>query len=92
MPRLPNSVMGNEVPALLQVTAWLQSTAPADLEILTPDDRLRELPQFAINLQLAAGDLSRPVAELVLHIRMCARRWTSLPTIGPAHAFQDAKP
>lgn len=53
----------------LAVTAWLASTVPADLDILSIDEGLPELPVFAINLHLPKGDATPPAQELARHIR-----------------------
>lgn len=58
------------VRADLAVTAWLQSTVPADLVILPSDDRLPALPPFSINLHLSAGGQSQAATELARHIRL----------------------
>ncbi len=54
----------------LAVSAWLASTVPADLERLSPETGLPELPSFAITLHLpdrpstpAAGELARLIRE-----------------------------
>lgn len=53
----------------LAVTAWLSTLVPSDLTILAASARLPELPAFAINLHVAAGDVARPAAQLADHIR-----------------------
>ena len=53
----------------LAVTAWLASTVPADLNILSAEEGLPELPVFAINLHLPKGDAAPPTLELTRHIR-----------------------
>jgi DNA-binding transcriptional LysR family regulator len=57
------------VRADLAVTAWLESTVPADLNILHPDERLPELPSFAINLHRCAANTTRACTELAQSIR-----------------------
>jgi DNA-binding transcriptional LysR family regulator len=58
----------------LAVTAWLASTIPADLEILSGDDDLPTLPNFSINLRLpsvvppAAQEFARYVRERLVRI------------------------
>lgn len=60
----------------LAVTAWLTSTVPIDLDILTFGNGLPELPSFAINLYSAKGQLSLAAAELARQMRagMAGRR------------------
>jgi len=53
----------------LAVTAWLASTVPADLDILTIEQGLPELPVFAINLHLPKGEATPQALELARHIR-----------------------
>ena len=53
----------------LAVTAWLASTVPADLDILTIEQGLPELPIFAINLHLPKGNATPQALELARHIR-----------------------
>jgi len=53
----------------LAVTAWLASTVPADLDILTVDQGLPELPIFAINLHLPKVNATPQTLELARHIR-----------------------
>ncbi|OCJ12400.1 LysR family transcriptional regulator [Rhizobium sp. AC27/96] len=53
----------------LAVTAWLASTVPADLDILSIEEGLPELPVFAINLHLPKGNAMPPAQELARHIR-----------------------
>ena len=53
----------------LAVTVWLASTVPADLDILSPEAGLPELPSFAINLHVANGPMSPAIAELARQIR-----------------------
>ena len=53
----------------LAVTAWLASTVPADLDILSVEEGLPELPVFAINLHLPKGDAAPPTLALARHIR-----------------------
>ena len=53
----------------LAVTAWLASTVPADLDILSVEEGLPELPVFAINLHLPKGDATPQALELARHIR-----------------------
>ena len=53
----------------LAVTAWLASTVPADLDILSIEEGLPELPVFAINLHLPKGDATPQALELARHIR-----------------------
>jgi DNA-binding transcriptional LysR family regulator len=57
------------VRADLAVTAWLESTVPEDLEILHPDERLPELPCFAINLYRCGTSTTRACTELAQSIR-----------------------
>lgn len=57
------------VRADLAVTAWLESTVPADLNILHLDERLPELPSFAINLHRCAANTTRACTELAQSIR-----------------------
>lgn len=53
----------------LAVTAWLASTVPADLDILSADADLPELPSFAINLHMPNGHASPATNELARRIR-----------------------
>lgn len=53
----------------LAVSAWLASTVPADLDILTPEAGLPELPAFAINLYRSAPTPTPAAAELARHLR-----------------------
>ena len=53
----------------LAVTAWLVSTVPADLTILSGEAGLPELPNFAINLHLPRHAASPAALELASHIR-----------------------
>ena len=58
----------------LAITAWLASTIPADLEILSGDDALPTLPNFSINLRLpsvvpfVAQEFARYVRERLVRI------------------------
>jgi DNA-binding transcriptional LysR family regulator len=52
----------------LAVTAWLASTVPADLDILTVEQGLPELPVFSINLHLPKSATPQAL-ELARHIR-----------------------
>jgi DNA-binding transcriptional LysR family regulator len=53
----------------LAITAWLASTVPPDLDILTPDSNLPELPGFAISLHLSPHQHSPAVTALAQHMR-----------------------
>jgi DNA-binding transcriptional LysR family regulator len=53
----------------LAVTAWLASTVPPDLDILSTADGLPDLPSFAINLHTARREGSAAIRELARHIR-----------------------
>ena len=53
----------------LAITAWLASTVPSELDILTPERHLPELPDFAINLHFSAGQNSPEVTALARHLR-----------------------
>jgi DNA-binding transcriptional LysR family regulator len=53
----------------LAVTAWLAFTVPPDLDILTADAGLPELPPFAINLHLPQHDIGAATVELARHVR-----------------------
>lgn len=53
----------------LAVTAWLASTVPPELDILTSDSGLPELPGFGINLYLSPGQNLPAVSELARHLR-----------------------
>lgn len=53
----------------LAVTAWLASTVPADLDVLSADSALPALPSFAINLHLPPTGPGRGVNELARHLR-----------------------
>jgi hypothetical protein len=60
----------------LAVTAWLASTAPPDLEVLTPESGLPDLPDFAINLHTSPSGTNAAVDELIRHLRETFRRPT----------------
>ncbi|MFS8049532.1 LysR family transcriptional regulator [Rhizobium sp. BR 314] len=53
----------------LAVTAWLASTVPADLDILSVEDGLPELPIFSINLHLPKGEATPAASELARYVR-----------------------
>jgi DNA-binding transcriptional LysR family regulator len=53
----------------LAITAWLASTVPADLDILSGACDLPELPNFAINLFLPQQGAHAAAQELATHIR-----------------------
>jgi len=53
----------------LAVSAWLASTVPGDLDILTFAKTLPELPPFSVNLYFAKGQRPRVVEELAQQIR-----------------------
>jgi DNA-binding transcriptional LysR family regulator len=53
----------------LAITAWLAFTVPSDLDILSVDAGLPELPPFAINLHLPQRDVGDATAELARFIR-----------------------
>ncbi|SIO63648.1 LysR substrate-binding domain-containing protein [Paraburkholderia phenazinium] len=53
----------------MAVTAWLDSTVPADLQVLPREAGLPSLPEFAIHLHLPAVPLAAPVQEMVRFIR-----------------------
>ncbi|MFJ6323748.1 MULTISPECIES: LysR family transcriptional regulator [unclassified Rhizobium] len=53
----------------LAVTAWLASTVPTDLDILSVADGLPELPVFSINLHLPRGEATPAALELARHVR-----------------------
>ena len=57
------------VQADLAVSAWLASTVPPDLDILSPSFGLPELPAFAVNLHLPRHHAGPATAELAQHIR-----------------------
>lgn len=57
------------VRADMAVTTWLAGTVPVDLDILSAEAGLPELPSFAICLQMAAGRQSPAVDALARHIR-----------------------
>jgi DNA-binding transcriptional LysR family regulator len=56
------------VKADLAVTAWLAFTVPDDLQILSVDSGLPDLPHFAINLYRRAGEASLATKELALSV------------------------
>ena len=56
------------VKADLAVTAWLAFTVPDDLQILSAESGLPELPPFAINLYQRAGEPSLATKELALSV------------------------
>lgn len=58
----------------LAVTAWLASAAPPDLEVLTPESGLPDLPSFAINLHLSPSGANAAVHELIRHLRETFRK------------------
>ena len=53
----------------LAVTAWLASTVPADLDILSGDFELPALPNFSINLHLPKHGVGPAALEFARHIR-----------------------
>jgi DNA-binding transcriptional LysR family regulator len=53
----------------LAVSAWLSASIPADLETLTKDDGLPDLPPFAIELHVARGKRHRAVDAMIRYIR-----------------------
>ncbi|MDE1995269.1 MAG: LysR family transcriptional regulator [Rhizobiaceae bacterium] len=53
----------------LAVTAWLASTVPADLDILSANEGLPDLPVFSVNLHLPKSDATPAALELARHIR-----------------------
>ncbi|GAC1041103.1 LysR family transcriptional regulator [Rhizobium sp. No.120] len=53
----------------LAITAWLASTVPTDLDILTVEQGLPELPVFSINLHLPKSGATPQTLELARHIR-----------------------
>ncbi|CAB3747442.1 HTH-type transcriptional regulator HdfR [Paraburkholderia solisilvae] len=58
----------------LAVTAWLASTVPADMDILSAESGLPTLPTFAITLQMTSG--AGPVAqEFARYVRDAMPRW-----------------
>ena len=57
------------VRADMAVTTWLAATVPVDLDILSAEAGLPELPSFAISLQVAAGRQSPAAEALARHIR-----------------------
>lgn len=67
------------VRADLTVSAWLASTVPPDLHILSVRDGLPELPAFAINLHRPAHALSPVVQAFAEHMRDgLSRSWPAL--------------
>ena len=57
------------VRADLAVSAWLATTVPADLDVLSPEVGLPDLPAFAITLHDGGRLVTPAVAELARHIR-----------------------
>lgn len=57
------------VRADLAITAWLRSTVPADLTILTDFPHLPPLPRFAINLYVPDETANRAVMALCVQIK-----------------------
>ena len=53
----------------IAVTAWLAFTVPSDLDILSAEDGLPELPPFAINLHMPARHARPATVELGRYIR-----------------------
>jgi len=53
----------------LAVTAWLAPTVPVDLNILTAESGLPDLPSFAINLHLPRHQVNRAASEFAHHVR-----------------------
>jgi DNA-binding transcriptional LysR family regulator len=53
----------------LAVTAWLAPTVPVDLNILTAESGLPDLPSFAINLHLPRHQVNRAATEFAHHVR-----------------------
>ena len=68
------------VRADIAVSAWLASTVPAGLNVLSHDAALPELPSYAITLHRPNRTLSPGVEELARHIREgFAKRYRSCP-------------
>ena len=53
----------------LAVSAWLASTVPIDLDLLSPETGLPDLPSFAITLHLPDRPPTSAARELARHIR-----------------------
>ena len=53
----------------LAVSAWLASTVPADLDLLSAEHGLPDLPPFAITLHLPDRPSTPAAGELARHIR-----------------------
>lgn len=53
----------------LAVTAWLAMMVPPDLDILSPETGLPDLPSFAISLHIPGRPMDPASAELARHIR-----------------------
>lgn len=58
----------------LAVSAWLATTVPADLDIVSPDADLPPLPNFAITLHRAEAARGAAFEELVLYLREAMAR------------------
>jgi DNA-binding transcriptional LysR family regulator len=65
----------------LAITAWLASTVPPDLKILTPDAGLPRLPPFSINLHLPGHSASAATMELARHIRDVMQRHRTMEQV-----------
>ena len=57
------------VRADMAITTWLAGTVPVDLDILSAETGLPELPSFAISLRVGAGRQSAAAEALARHIR-----------------------
>lgn len=62
----------------MAISAWLASTVPADLKILSTETGLPELPSYALTLHSAAVLPNRPTTELLQHIREAFSRPSAL--------------
>jgi len=63
----------------LGVTAILESTVPAHIEVLSKEAQLPELPVFYINLYTSASGANEAAAELAQHIRDQFSQWRKPP-------------
>lgn len=58
----------------LAVSAWLASTVPADLDVITSETDLPVLPNFAVTLHVGSGTKGKAIEELVQYLRKGATK------------------
>lgn len=61
----------------MAVSAWLASTVPADLTVLSANENLPDLPRYALNLHCPSAQPAPAVNELARHIREAFHRPTT---------------